>query len=167
LICFFTTEWWNGEATSKVYHAEMVFAPNDNINLVKDISQEWPRVKITGFGNPVRKAVFRLKNKPQGFDKIFLAYSMLTIGQKYDWFKILAMALFWLFRRKGFARWIVRLFSLKDRDICSEYVAKFYQDYVLIPCSAQKPNFTAPDDILDYTLTHPEIFECILNKEGD
>ena len=167
LICFFTTAYWKDEATSKVYHAEMVYTPSDTLNEVKDISQEWPCVKITDFGKLSRKAVFRLKNKPVDFEAKFEEYCTKTIGQPYDWPKILMMAFFWLFRGTGLARLFVNLAGSRKRDICSEYVAKFYKYETGVMCANVEPGYTAPDDILDYCHDHPELFDIIIDNEGD
>lgn len=164
LICFFTTEWWKNEPTSKVYHAEMVYSPADDIEDVKDISQEWPTVRITRFGKLNRKAVFRLKHKPANFDSLFQEYCLKTLGQPYDWPKLIAMTLYWLFRGNSIARFFVNLFGSRKRDICSEYVAKFYHSYVGVPCSPVKPGYTTPDDILDWCKSKPDVFECIVDN---
>lgn len=161
LICFFTTEWWKGEETSKTFHAEMIYSPSNNINEIKDISQEWPCVKITSFRHLNRRAIFRLRNKPPNFDSLFFEYCNQTLGQKYDWLKLIGLAFVWLFRMN----WWARLFSLKNKDICSEYVARFYQDWIQIPCSSEKANFTTPDHILDYCLEYPKLFEVIHLEE--
>jgi hypothetical protein len=165
LICFFTTEWWRGEKTSTTYHAEMIYEPNEDINLVKDISQEWPCVRITDLGHLHRKAIFRLKNKPLNFETLFNRYCNRLVGQPYDWLKLMSMALFWLFWGSSFSRWLVRLFSLKKHDVCSEFVARFYEDEIGVPCSRVDANYTAPDDILDYCLDNPDLFEVIVNNE--
>lgn len=161
LICFFTTEWWIGERTSNTYHAEMIYSPAENIGDVKDVSQQWPCVEVVGLGNLNRKAIFRLKNKPEDFDKRFDAYCSELIGQPYDYLKILSMSLFWLFRGTGLGRFFVRLLSLQHHDICSEFVARFYEDEIGVSCSEVGCNYTAPDAILDYCKAHPELFEVI------
>lgn len=160
LILFFTTAWWRNEPTSTVYHAEMV------VNQINDkefrvVTMEPPkcRFKTRSFN---RKRIVRLKLKGPFFDKGFEGYVSEKLGQKYDYLKLLQIILYWVF-----LGWnpLGRIYKNSDRDICSEFVARFYED-IGIPCSWFDANITTPDDI--YDMTGKSVFyKVVYDDRGD
>lgn len=155
LILFFTTAWWKDEPTSKVYHAELADSQlNDREFIV--ITMEPPKCRFKDRSYD-RKIIFRLKYPPQDFYLMYDMYKKAKLGEKYDFIKILAFVLDFLTFGTFFTRHLVN----KSRDICSEFVARFYEGWVRVPCSDEVPDSTAPDNILDYCLVNTKLFDKI------
>lgn len=144
LILFFTTEWWKGEKTSNHYHAEMVVEDLGNGEIMV-VTMEPPKCRFkTRSLN--RKAIFRVRLRLPMFNKAFFRYVDLKLGQKYDFLKLLFCWLDWVFH----TTWFTRNYVNPCRDICSEFVARFYEEVIRIPCSYLTADSTKPDDIYDY-----------------
>jgi len=156
LILFFTTEWWHGEKTSTVYHTELVY---DKIgDLWFSVTMEPPCCRLQKM--PLKRVVvFRLKEKPDGFEGEFRSYANVRLGQRYDYIKLLMCLLDWIFHTTWFTDKVRNL----NRDICSEFTAGFYKDYG-IPCSKLEPDSTKPDDIFDYCIENDNIFEKVYEE---
>jgi hypothetical protein len=155
-IRFFTTDFYTGERFSKAHHVEMVYEPGD-LNTTKDISEEPPYVQLCSFSKSSQ--VYRLVDKPQLFNYEFDKYAMSTLKYKvkYDFGKILAFIGDWLFRTVKFTEW----FGSKRKNVCSSYVAKFYEERVKVPCSRKDWMSTDPDSVYDYVGSHPNKFKLI------
>lgn len=145
IILFFTTAWWKGEKTSQHYHAEMVYCWSEEDGEWKSITMEPPRCKIRSMPK-TRILVARLNNKPEDFDYEFFRYCQEKLGQGYDYLKFLWMGVYWLFLGWN---WLGRIWDNPSRDICSEFVARFYQDRIGVRCSIEDANISSPDDIYD------------------
>jgi hypothetical protein len=150
-IRFFTTDFYTGERFSKAHHVEMVYS------LDRDISEEPPYVQLTRFSK--RSRVYRLIVKHEFFNYEFDKYAMSTLKYKvgYDFRKFVAFILDWLFRTVKFTKW----FSNDRKNVCSSYVAKFYEERIKIPCSGKPWISTDPDSVYDYVKSHPKIFELV------
>lgn len=162
LILFFTTAWWKGEDTSKHYHAEMVYGYSDRLGGWQSITMEPPKCRVERMPNDYM-LIYRLKIKPPKFDDAFYKYSAEKLGQRYDFIRFFWMGLYWL--TLGW-NWLGLVWKDPNRDICSEFVARFYEERIGIPCSHKDPNLTTPDDIYDFLLHHPQ-FVVLINVNGD
>lgn len=148
LILFFTTEWWRGEKTSKHYHAEMVYGFDPSLLEFRVVSMQPPKCSIRSM--PLRRnIVFRLKLKPPKFNGVFDRYILRKLGQRYDFIKFILCGIDWIFR----TTWFTRTFVNPCRDICSEFVARFYEERIGIPCSDLPADSTKPDDIFDFCMS--------------
>lgn len=144
IVLFFTTEWWYGEKTSSAYHNELVY---DKIgDIWYSITMEPPYCRTRKMSLK-RIIVFRLNHKPDGFELEFRSYINRKLGQKYDYFKLTMCFLDWSFH----TTWFTNRIRNFNRDICSEFVSRFYEEYG-IPCSKLPPDSTKPDDIYDFCL---------------
>lgn len=152
-ILFFTTEWWKGESTSKVYHAEMYYGDG------KVITMEPPYCRLKDM-RKTRFVVFRAKHESASFEHYFFVYCNLKMGQKYDFLKLIGCLLDWVFH----TRWFTRHFVNPAKDICSEFVARFYKN-VNWPCSEVSAESSTPDDILDFCETYSN-FNRIYDTKG-
>lgn len=150
LICFFTTEWWEGEPTSNTSHAEIVVQQlsHDSFQV---FTEEPPKARFKSRSYRNRRIV-RLAVKPTYFDNMVKSYIIRKMNVKYDYLKFLMFALDWLFR----TTWFTRKIHLRNRDVCSESVAWLYKE-IGIPCSTKHPDSTSPDDIYDATSKNPFI----------
>lgn len=172
IILFFTTEWWTGEKTSKHYHAEMIYLPMNKFSdksltivLAKYshlftektlvISQDWPKVRIKSLGSLNNKEIWRLSEKPEDFNEKFFKYCEEKIGQKYDWLKFISFGFYWLFLGSRIGLWINKKLGLKHKDVCSEFVANFYES-IGNRASVKPASATSPDDIYDYISSSPK-----------
>lgn len=142
-IRFFTTDFWRSEHFSYVHHTEMFYGIGPEEQLL-DVTMEPPKMRLCDMGDHP-KVVFRLKQKPANFNELFDAYCLEKMNQKYDFLKIIACILDWTFR----TTWFTRHITNKCKDICSEMVARFYEERVGIPCSNLSADSTKPDDIND------------------
>jgi hypothetical protein len=158
-IAFFTTEWWLGEDHTVVSHAEMVYAPTGDGTSI-NFDEEPPRYGLKN-RDLENKKVFRLKNKPDGFDSAFDLYYQQNKGNIYNYF-IFPVLIFWWasLKNKWIGRLISKVFKRFKTNTCSSGVAKFYEQ-MGIPCSTIAWPATAPDDIYDYCNAHPEIFMVV------
>jgi len=157
-ILFFTTEWWVGESTSKISHAEMVYDQDPawvSIGGYRVIDQEPPKCKLKN-RSFARRIIFRLKLKGPTFDPKFVAYVYYKYGEKYDYLKIFMFVLDWLTHSHFFTGH----FTSVHRNICSSFVSQFYEEYG-VPCSGKQYESTSPDDIFDYCSAHPELFMVV------
>jgi len=155
-IRFFTTDFYTGEKFSTAHHVEMVYSSGD-LDVVKDISEEPPYVKVSSFNTT--SLVYRLIIKPTYFDSEFDNYAEETLKYKvgYDYRKFFAFVLNWFFRTVKFTEW----FSDKNKNVCSTYVAKFYEERVKIKCARNEWVSTTPDDVVDYVQKHTNLFSLI------
>lgn len=162
LILFFTTAWWKKEKTSKHYHAEMVWGFSHELDQWMAVTMEPPECRVERMPSTYI-LVFRLKIKPPNFDDVFEKYVLEKLGQRYDFIRFLWMWLYWLTMEWN---WLGLLYENPDKDICSEFVARFYEERVGIPCSPVDSNLTTPDDIYDFLVNHPS-FMVVANVSGD
>jgi hypothetical protein len=121
------------------------------------ITEEPPGVHLMDLGSSPRRIIFRLNKKPEDFESKFYEYCKASIGKPYDYIKFLVLGLDWLFCTTFFSRNITN----SNADICSEFVARFYDRYIGIPCSTQKAGSTTPDDIYDYCKAHQDLFTIV------
>lgn len=158
-ICFFTTEWWEGEKTSNTTHAEMITKDlGDGRFEVFTVEPPGARLKTRSLNN---RKVVRLAVKPIYFDQQFNLFVFKKMGQKYDYLQFLMFILDWLFR----TTWFTKHIHLPNRNVCSAGVAEFYERKIGIPCSFYSYESTDPDDIYDATKIAP--FVTIYDaKEG-
>jgi len=160
LILFFTTAWWKGESTSKVYHAEMVVKSlSDKEFQVVTMEPMKCRYKTRSYN---RKRILRLNLKGPFFNNAFEQYVQEKFGQKYDYLKLIQIILYWMFLGWN---WLGRIYKNSDRDICSEFVARFYER-VGIVCSTVDADITTPDDIYDMT-SHAIFYKVVFDAKGD
>lgn len=158
LILFFTTEHWLGEKTSTVYHTEMFYGYRGEADQPTCITMEPPECRLRRMPH-TRLAVFRLRDKPAVFDGMFKLYCEARLGQRYDFVKIVAFVLDWLF----WTKWFSERTANGGRDVCSEFTARFYHRVGRL-CSLYPADCTTPDDIYDFVREYPEIFELIYEE---
>lgn len=161
LIRLCTTDFWRSEHFSYVHHTEMVYGLGSEGQWL-DVTMEPPCMRLCDMGSKP-KVAFRLKEKPIHFDTVFDQYCKEKMGQKYDFVKFFACGLDWIFH----TTWFTRHITNKCKDICSEMVARFYEERVGIACSMNPADATKPDDINDYCRERSDLFQIIVDFEKD
>ena len=161
-ILFFTTAWWMGEPTSKVYHAELAVSPFETVEVGKLAEMEFVvatmeppryRYKTRRYS---RKVIFRPLLNEGWVERELEKYLEENLGKGYDFLRIVMMVLNWIFRTSFFTDH----YKNGAVDICSEAVARFYE-HMDFRCSDLGANSTTPDDIYDYCLKHTEKFRKV------
>jgi hypothetical protein len=144
-ILFFTTAWWMGEPTSKVYHAELAVSTSvlsENEFVVATMEPPKYRYKNRRY---TRKVIFSSFLDKGWVERKLDGYLAANLGKKYDFLRLVMMLLNWIFRTSFFTEH----YKTGARDICSEAVARFYE-HMGCPCSDVEANSTTPDDIYDF-----------------
>ena len=135
------------EAVDIYYHIKMA------ANSTMSVSMEPPVCRYLPIEPNVR--VWRLKNKPPDFDAKFEAYVKSTLGRPFDWWKFLALVLDGIFGTSWFG-----LHALdENKDVCNEWVGRFYARDISVPCCDKSPEASIPGNSKGYMVDHPEIFE--------
>ncbi len=155
IITFFFEKIGLIEAVDKYYHIEMAFNSNSVITM------EPPRCRTLPISTCKMK-VFRLKNpmiNSDNFNKIFYDYCKQKMGERFDYWKFWAM----IFDRILGTRWFTKHFVNPSKDVCNEFVSRFYKELIGVPISAEDPESGLPSDTNDYCSNHPDLFEILMD----
>jgi len=153
---FFTFFFFNKglfEAIDRWYHIEMGVSEN------MVITQEPPKCHLMIAPNvPMR--VYRAKNPPVDLPGKFHTYAIANFGKKYNWIKFWAMMVDRIFH----TRWFTIHYTNPDKDVCGEFVSRFYQE-IGYPCTTESPESAIPSDVNAYCRDNPDKFEKVYDQE--
>jgi len=152
LFSFFVLRKGLIEAIDKWYHIEMAF-PKFIV-----ATMEPPACHLADIPkSPMR--VYRMKNRPADFETKFYDYVKQSMKRKFDYVKFWALVVDRIFH----TTWFSLKFRNPNKDVCGEWVSRFYTDIIGISIANVSPESAIPSDVNAYCRDNPDKFELVLD----